>query len=130
MWLTILLSATKGAMHMATMNGKSPEVMANEIINAAVLDKEVTISGTAHQKLLTVVRYLNRDKIQARSEAWFNSNVDRLTTETVETLVTAREKAIVDYLAKKEQDEKAESFRLLVAKGIAIPEAYAKVYGK
>jgi aromatic ring-opening dioxygenase catalytic subunit (LigB family) len=115
---------------LTTDNGaKKPTELAKEIINAAIEDKMVVISGTAFQKLETVVRYLNRDKLQARSEAWFVSNFDRLCTETMETLVNAREKAIVDYLAKKEADEKAESFRLLVAKGITVPDAYAKVYG-
>jgi hypothetical protein len=117
-------------MHMATMNGVTPEEKAKDIVNQAFEDKMAMISGTTFQKLTTVVRYLNRDKIQARGESWFNKNFDSLTTDALDDLIKAREKAITSYLAKKELDEKNESFRELVAKGMAIPEAYAKVYTK
>jgi hypothetical protein len=113
---------------MPTLEGKTPEQIAKEIINDAVEDKLVSISGTAFQKLETVVRYLNRDKIQARGQAWFDKNVDMLTTDAMETLINAREKAIVDYLAKKELNDKDEAFRTLVARGINVQEAYKKVY--
>src|ERR1700739_3719118 len=113
---------------MALLNGQTAEEMAAEIINEAVEDKLVSISGTAFQKLETVVRYLNRDKIQARGQAWFDKNVDMLTTDALETLINAREKAITHYLAKKELNDKDEAFRALVARGINVQEAYKKVY--
>lgn len=114
---------------MATMNGVTPEQKAAEIVNAAMEDKMVLVSGTAFQKLETVVRYLNRDKIQARGDNWFKKNFDTLVTDSVTTLVEAREKAISDYLKKKEQTDKDEAFRKLVARGITVPEAYKKIYG-
>ena len=113
---------------MALLEGKTAETIAKEIINDAVEDKLVSISGTAFQKLETVVRYLNRDKIQARGENWFNKNEEMLTTDALETLINAREKAIVDYLAKKELNDKDEAFRTLVARGINVQEAYKKIY--
>ena len=113
---------------MALLEGKTAEAIAKEIIESAVEDKEVVISGTAFQKLETVVRYLNRDKIQARGQAWFDKNVDMLTTDAMETLINAREKAIVDYLAKKELNDKDEAFRTLVARGVNVQEAYKKIY--
>lgn len=113
---------------MALLEGKTAEAIAKEIINDAVEDKLVSISGTAFQKLETVVRYLNRDKIQARGVVWFERNVESLTTDALETLINAREKAIVDYLAKKELNDKDEAFRTLVARGINVQEAYKKIY--
>lgn len=109
---------------------KTPEQIAKEIIESATTDILIEISGTAAQKLETVVRYLNRDKIQARGENWFKKNHDLLVTDAVEELVKAREKAITDYLKKKEQSDKDEAFRDLVARGIAITEAYTKIYTK
>ena len=115
---------------MATMNGVTPEEKAKDIVNEAFEDKMVLISGTTFQKLTTIVRYLNRDKIQARSESWFNKNFDSLSTDALDDLIKAREKAIVQYLAKKELDEKNEAFNDLVARGMAVPDAYAKVFTK
>lgn len=113
---------------MATMNGQTPEQIAKAIVESAVEDVVISISGTANQKLTTVVRYLNRDKIQARGENWFKKNEEMLTSDAVETLINAREKAIVDYLKKKEQEEKDAAFRELVAKGITVKEAYDKIF--
>jgi len=107
---------------------KTPEQIAKDIIDSAVEDVAIVISGTANQKLQTVVRYLNRDKMQARGESWFNKNVEALTTDALETLINAREKAITDYLAKKELNDKDDAFRTLVARGIPVQEAYKKVY--
>jgi hypothetical protein len=88
-------------MHMPTMNGVTPEEKAKEIVNQAFEDKMAMISGTTFQKLTTVVRYLNRDKIQARGESWFTKNFDSLTTDALDDLIKAREKAITSYLAKR-----------------------------
>lgn len=114
---------------MATLNGITPEQMAREIVNNAVESKMIEISGTSFQKLETVVRYLNRDKISARGEGWFKKHFDSLTSDAVETLVTAREKAIVDYQNKKELQDKDELFRTLLARGTAIEVAYKDAYG-
>lgn len=105
------------------------KLMASEIINAAIEETVVSISGTANQKLTTVVRYLNRDKISARGERWFQKNLESLTTDAVETLVTAREKAITDYQNKKEVQAKDELFRTLRARGIDVVQAEKEAYG-
>jgi hypothetical protein len=114
---------------MATMNGLTPEQLAKQIVNEAVESKMIEISGTSFQKLETVVRYLNREKIAARGDNWFKKNFDSLTSDAVETLVTAREKAIVDYQDKKELQAKDELFRTLLARGTAIEVAYKDAYG-
>lgn len=114
---------------MATMNGLTPQQMAKDIINGAVESKMIEISGTSFQKLETVVRYLNRDKISARGDNWFKKNFDSLTSDAVETLVTAREKAITDYQNKKELQDKDELFRTLMSRGVAIDVAYKDAYG-
>ncbi len=115
---------------MVTDNGaKTPEQMAKDIVKAAVDNKLLEVSGTTFQKLETVVRYLNRDKIQGRSEAWFKKEFESLCSQTVELLISTREEQIVKYLAKKEQDEKSEAFRMLIARGLTVPDAYKAIYG-
>jgi predicted nucleotide-binding protein (sugar kinase/HSP70/actin superfamily) len=89
----------------------------------------IELPGTTKPRLETVVRYLNRDKISARGDTWFKKNYDRLVTDCMIDLVKAREKAITDYLNKKEKDDKAESFRQLIARGTGVPEAYKAIYG-
>lgn len=111
---------------MAQMNGKTPEVMANEIINAAVIDKAATISGTSFQKLETITRYDNRDKINAKGENWYTKNSERLITDSLETLITNRAKALKAYVDKKDNDDKRKSFLDLVARGLEYKEAVEK----
>lgn len=114
---------------MATMNGVTPQQMAKEIIEDATESKMIEISGTSFQRLETVVRYLNREKIAARGDNWFKKNFESLVTDAVETLVQAREKAITDYMNKKELQDKDELFRALLSRGTAIEVAYKDAYG-
>lgn len=113
---------------MALLEGKTPEKLAKDIVSDAVESVMIEMSGTASQKLETVVRYLNRDKISARGENWFRKNHDSLVTDAIETLVSAREKAITDYQNKKEIMAKDELFRTLVARGIPVAQAEKEAY--
>lgn len=108
---------------------KTPEQLAKEIVDAANTPMPVELPGTQRDNLVTVVRYLNRDAIMARGENWFKKNQDSLTTDCISDLIKARAKAITDYLAKKEQQDKDDSFRKLIARGMAVPQAYALIYG-
>ena len=109
---------------------KTPEQMASDVIKEMNTPILVELPGTKRDELITVVRYLNRDAIMARGENWFKKNQESLTTDCIADLVKARAKSITDYLAKKEQSDKDESFRKLIARGTAIPEAYKLVYGE
>lgn len=108
---------------------RKPEAIAKEIMKEVVESLLIELPGTSKSSVETIVRYLNRDKISARGETWFTKNYPTLVTDAVTELVKARCKAITDYLAKKEQDDKSKSFRELVARGTAIPDAYKAVYG-
>lgn len=115
---------------MTTDNGtKTPTEMAKDIVQAAVEDKLVQVSGTTFQKLEIVVRYLNRQKIAARGDSWFQKNFDNLAQDAVDTLIIARAKAINDQLNKAELADKDNSFRELIARGIEFSVAYTQVYG-
>ena len=111
------------------VGGKTAQEITKEVM-ASTEDTMLTISGLANTKLETVVRYLNREKISARGDAWFRRNHDNLVTDAVEQLISAREKAITSYLDKKELQEKDEAFRELVARGTVANEAYKQVFGK
>src|SRR5208283_917602 len=109
---------------------QTPEQLASEITKDMNTPMLIELPGTQREALVTVVRYLNRDAIMARGENWFKKNQESLTSDCIADLVKARAKAITDYLAKKEQSDKDESFRKLIARGTAIPEAYKLVFGE
>lgn len=108
---------------------RKPEDITKEIMKELETPIMIELPGTNKPSVETIVRYLNRDKISARGENWFKKNYVALVADAVTELVKARCKAITDYLAKKEQDDKSKSFRELVARGTAIPDAYKAVYG-
>jgi hypothetical protein len=117
--------------NMTTDNGtRTPEQMAAEITRDMNTPWLIELPGTQRDSLATIVRYLNRDAIMARGEGWYKKNQQSLTCDTIADLVKARAKAITDYLAKKEQMDQDTTFRKLVARGTAIPEAYKLVYGE
>lgn len=108
---------------------QTPNEVAAEIIKEINTPMLIELPGTGRDALVTVVRYLNRDAIMARGENWFKKNQESLTTDCISDLVKARAKAITDYLAKKEQSDKDDSFRKLIARGTSVPDAYKMVYG-
>lgn len=105
---------------------KTPDEMAKEIINSAFEDQDVTVTGTTYQKLVTVVRYLNRDKIQARSESWFQKNLDNLVSDGLYDVINARHKALIKYLATKDNADKRGAFVELLARGVVFKDAVAQ----
>ena len=105
---------------------QTPEQMAKDIVKAATEDKLVEISGTAFQRLDTITRYDNRDKIQGKGENWFIKNHQRLVTDSLDTLIRNRDKALRMYLEKKDNDDRRESFLDLVARGMSYKEACDK----
>ena len=107
---------------------QTPEQMAKAIVQEAVEPLMIELPGTTKMKVETIVRYLNRDKISARGDSWFRKHYDSLTTDALVVLVDAREKAITDYLKKKELSDKDEAFRDLVARGMAVPDAYKQIF--
>jgi hypothetical protein len=107
---------------MATMNGVTPEQMAKDIVTE-LEDKLVSVSGLTFQKLTAITRYLNRDKISGRSEAWFTKNFDSLVTDAITEIVEARHKQLVKYLASKENADKRGAFVELLARGVAFKDA-------
>jgi|SRR5215831_7029806 len=113
---------------MAELNGKTPEQIAKDVIEQATKDVKVSISGTSAQKLEVIVKYLNRDTILTRGENYFKKSVEALTTNALEELIEARHKAIVSYLAKREQEELDKTFHMLRKRGMSVQDAYAAVY--
>lgn len=111
------------------VGGKTAQELTKEVM-AAVEDQAVIITASTFSKLDTVTRYLNRERISAKGEGWFKRNYDNLVADTVEVLITGREKQILSYLDKKELQDKDESFRELLARGTEIAVAYKQCYGE
>lgn len=107
------------------VGGKTAEELLKEA-KAELEDKMVEISGLSFQKLTTITRYLNRDKISGRSEAWFTKNFDSLTTESLTEIITARYKALTKQLAAKENADKRGAFVELLSRGVAFKEAVSQ----
>ncbi len=107
---------------MALLEGKTPEVVAHEIMNQ-LEDQLINIDGMKSTELDSVARYLHRDTIQIKGEKYWEKNKDRLRSEVVEKLIHDRFEAITKYITKKEKDAKMEYFLLLRAKGMNLEDA-------
>jgi hypothetical protein len=110
--------------NMATLNGKTPEQLATEIVKDAVESQMIEIDGVSSQHLDVLARYENRDTIQVRGEKFWTKNRDRLREETIVNLVNGRHKGLVKYLDKREQDAANSYFQKLVKGGMAKDEAF------
>src|ERR1700675_4130710 len=66
-----------GETKMAELNGKTPAVIAKEIVNDAVTPATLIIDGVCSQHLDTLARKENKDAIEARGENFWVKNRDR-----------------------------------------------------
>jgi hypothetical protein len=115
---------------MTTEKGtQTPEQLAKTIVQDIEPPVMIELPGTVREDIRKVVQYLNREVIAVRSESWFKKEYNSLVTEMITKLVKDRSKAITDYLAKKEENDKNDSFRKLIVRGISVPDAYKDIYG-
>jgi hypothetical protein len=103
---------------MALLDGKTPEQIAAEIIEAAQKTEVIEISGTANQMLDKLLRYKYAQKIYAEGEKWFEENRDSKATEWLEALIKSYYDQRVKADTKKAQDDQLEYVKVLVSRGV------------
>lgn len=103
---------------MAQLDGKTPEQIAAEIIEAATKSTFVEISGVATQNLEKVLRYKYAKKIYSKGEKWFSANMENLQTEFIEGIIEAQFTQRQKLDEKQAEQEKHEYVQLLVSRGV------------
>jgi hypothetical protein len=103
---------------MADMNGKTPEQIAAEIMQAAKTPVLIEINGVAGQNLTALLKYKHARQIYSKGEKWFNDNLEFLRTELIESVIESQ------YDQRKKQDaataekEKSDYVKLLITRGV------------
>jgi|SRR5215475_7531927 len=103
---------------MATLDGKTPEQIAKDIIDAATQATVIEISGVAAQALEQVMRYKYAKKIYSKGEKWFKANLENLQTEFIEKVIEAQYDQRKKLDSKQEEAEKHEYVAILVSRGV------------
>lgn len=103
---------------MATLDGKTPEQLAHDIIEAMQKPVLIEISGVAGQNLEQVLRYKYAKKIYSKGDKWFQQNMESLRTEFLENLIESQYDQRKKMDAKQEEADKFEYVKILVARGI------------
>lgn len=112
----------------ATLNGKTPEQIAKEIVAEATTQALVEIDGVTSQHLDILARYECRDTIQIKGERYWTKNRDRLREETMSELINNKHKNLVKYLDKRELDANNVYFQKLVSQGMDKDAAYKAAF--
>jgi hypothetical protein len=109
---------------MATMNGKTPEQIATEIVKDAVQSSILEIDGVTSQHLDTLARKENKDAIETRGERFWQKNRDRFRQECVAELINKKHEALVKYIGKREQEMNLKYYNSLIEHGMQPNEAH------
>jgi hypothetical protein len=103
---------------MATLEGKTPEQIAAEIVKKAVEPLKIEIDGVRGQDLDSLLKYKHAKQIYSKGEKWFTENLDMLRKEFLENIIESQ------YDQRKKQDkaqsekEKLEYYTLLISRGV------------
>lgn len=112
---------TEWIITMALLNGKTPDQIADEIVN---VDPEmIEMDGNVHQDLIKITRYQFRDVINVRGEKYWEKNKADLISEAFKKLITDKADTLTKYVTAKENKAKADYFHLLRSKGMSIEDA-------
>lgn len=103
---------------MATVNGKTPEQMAKEIVQDAVKECLITVDGVTEQKIDDILKYRHAKDIYVKGQLWFQNNIDDLRREYVQDVVRANHVQRQKADAKAAQDEKLKYYTMLVSRGV------------
>src|SRR5260221_12134546 len=107
-----------GDIIMATLEGKTAEVIAREVIKDAVDNKLVEVSAQTYQRLEKIARYQNRTTIFNRGERAWKENSEAWTLKALETITESRFEQLEKQIPKAEKDAANEDFQLLVSRGM------------
>lgn len=104
---------------MAELDGKTPQVIAKDIVKAAFESTMVELSGVRGQELDKIIRYKHSRELYSKGEKHYEKMRDQWRSEFVERVIestfTQQEKVI----AKADLDAKVTYFNLLVSRGTA-----------
>ena len=103
---------------MATVDGKTPEQIAAEIIKKAVEKIQLKLDGVRGQELDFLVKYRNARDIFTKGEKWFNDNIDRLRSEFLENTIESQYKSLEKQQKAAAAKDAIEYYQLLVSKGV------------
>ena len=117
---------SKTELHTEDGTPKTPEQLADEIVNAP--DVMLEISDLAFEALTEITRYMKRDVISNRNEKWFTSNADSLRKEVLEKMLLDKNEQIKKYLAERDNAARYDLFRKLIAKGTDVGTAIASAF--
>lgn len=113
---------------MATLEGKTAEVIAKEIVKDAVDNKLMEVSAQTYQRLEKIARYQNRTTIFNRGERAWKENGEVWTVKALEYIVESRFDQLEKQMAKAEKDAANEYFQLLVSRGMPVNEAFKQAF--
>lgn len=103
---------------MATIEGKTPEQLAKEIVSAATTSVAMELNGVRVQELDKIVRYKHAQDIFSRGETYYNKMRDQWRVEILENFVAGTFKQQEKVIVAKEQKSKLDFYNLLVARGV------------
>jgi len=109
---------------MATLNGKTPETIAKEIINDAVTTSLIEIDGVTSQHLDKLARKANLNSIEAFGERHWNKHRDQFRREVICNFINSYFKQMVKQLEKREREMAQTYYDSLIKQGMSPNEAH------
>src|SRR5271155_162266 len=113
---------------MAELNGKTPAVLAKEIVTEAITPQLVEVDGVCSQNLDVLVRKEHRDEIDTRGERFWAKNRERFRNEFLVTMINKQHKQLLKYLSARERTMAQTYYDSLIKSGMSPNEAHGLAF--
>lgn len=106
------------------------DVVSKNADGVSTKELTITLDEFASEKLRSLVKYANKDIIALKGVVSVDKEINRLATEFLADKIASFHKQLETQIKDRRDKETSAYFRLLIAKGVKVDEAYKMAYGQ
>lgn len=106
------------------------EVVSAKADGVVKQDVTLTFDDLTLEQLIALVKYQHKDRIALHGIVSVQKEINFLASEFIKDMVTSRYKQLANQLKERKEKDTSAYFRLLIAKGTPVDQAYKMAYGQ
>jgi len=109
---------------------ETKEVVSQKADGVSTKDVTLTIDESMAEKLYSLVKYQHKDRIALFGVVSVQKEINTLSIDFLRDMIDSRHKQLASQLKDRKEKDTSAYFRLLIAKGTPVEQAYKMAYGQ
>jgi hypothetical protein len=109
---------------------ETKEVVSPKADGVSTKDVTLTLDESIAEKLFSLVKYQHKDRIALFGIVSVQKEINSLSVDFIKDMIESRFKQLATQLKDRKEKDTSAYFRLLIAKGMPVDQAYKMAYGQ